>query len=308
MKAKPPRPRRKKIDTKRTPFIICFLAPACIFYGLFVIWPVLQAFFVSTFRWRGVSSERQFVGLDNFKTLFQDSSFWNALSHSIWILVVAGIVIMVIAMAMAHVLQRETRGIHMMRSVYLIPQVLSLVVVGIIWMFFYNPKFGIVKSSFEFIGWKEAASIPWLADQRFALPAITVVIIWQSLGFYIMLLSTGLKNIPKEVTESAMLDGAKNLTLLRRITLPLMRPILRISVIYLIIGCLNTFAIVFVMNDGQRIAKTDVMLTYLYDKAFRESNYGVATALAVFNFVLVMVLSMVVMRLFKKKPHEEAAL
>jgi ABC-type sugar transport system permease subunit len=105
-----------------------------------------------------------------------------------------------------------------------------------------------------------------------------------------------------------MLDGAKNLTLLRRITLPLMRPILRISVIYLIIGCLNTFAIVFVMNDGQRIAKTDVMLTYLYDKAFRESNYGVATALAVFNFVLVMVLSMVVMRLFKKKPHEEAAL
>jgi ABC-type sugar transport system permease subunit len=155
--------------------------------------------------------------------------------------------------------------------------------------------------------WQDAADIKWLIDQRFALPAVTLAIIWQSLGFYIMLLSTGLKNIPKEVTESAMLDGAKNLTLLRRITLPLMRPILRISVIYLIIGCLNTFAIVFIMNDGQRSDKNDVMLTFLYEKAFRESNYGVATALAVFNFVLVMVLSLVVMRIFKKSPHEEAA-
>lgn len=287
----------------RTRFIVGFLAPAIVIYGLFVVWPVAQAFVFSLFRWRGVSAHRTFVGFENFARLGADSMFWKALTHNLMLLGMVGTAVIVVSLAVAHALQAETRGIRLLRGIYLIPQAISMVVVAILWRFIYNPNFGVLNGALKAIGLGGLART-WLADPRYALPAVAVVIVWHALGFYVMLLAAGLRTIPKEVTESAMLDGARSLTMLRRITLPLLRPMVRIVLIYLVIGVLNVFAVVFLMNDGRPDEKTDVVLTYLYQQGFQYSDYGLATALAVVNFGLVMALSGMVLALFRRGPEE----
>src|SRR3954470_11606663 len=119
----------------RTAFIVSFLAPAVLFYGVFVLFPVVQAFFYSLFRWSGISADRQYVGLDNFKELAQDKVFWLALQHNLALVVGAGGAILLIAMAVAHAMQGETRAVKALRGIYLFPQIISLVVVAIMWEF-----------------------------------------------------------------------------------------------------------------------------------------------------------------------------
>ena len=293
----------------RTAFIVSFLAPAVFLYGLFVIWPVLQAIGFSFFRWSGISSKKTYVGFENFKSLFHDSIFWQSLVHNAWIFVFGGAGILIIALGVAHAMQGETRLNKALRSVYLFPNIMSLVVVAILWQFAYHPRIGLLTSALKFLGFNHASKAGGpiveqsiLGNGDKALPAIIVTFIWYAVGFYIMLLSAGIRQIPQEVTEASKLDGAEGFFRFRRITLPLLWSVGRISVIYLVINTLNVFALVYLMTQGGPDRKTEVMLTYLYEQAFVNSDYGLATALAIANFIIIMAVSGVVMGLTRKDP------
>ncbi len=293
----------------RTAFIISYLAPAVILYGVFVILPVLQAVGFSLFKWSGLSSKKTYVGFDNFKQLFHDNVFWEALLHNAWIFVFGGTAILVIAIAVAHGMQGESKLTKTLRGVYLFPNIMSLVVVAILWEFVYDPHIGLVTSLVKLFGGSakpnplapiQDTSI--LGNPTKALPAVIITFVWFAVGFYIMLFSAGIRQIPQEVAEASKLDGAEGIFRFRKITLPLLWSVGRISVIYIVINTLNVFALVYLMTQGGPDRKTEVMLTYLYEQAFVNSDYGAATALAIANFVIVMAVSGIVMGLTRKDP------
>ncbi len=286
----------------RALFIASFLAPAVALYGLFVVLPVIQAFQFSMYEWRGISDQKNFVGLQNFKDLFTDNVFWLSLEHNLLILVGAGALFLGVGMLVAHALQGEGRISKGMRSVYLFPQMISLVVVAVLWQFIYNPSFGLLTPVLKLVGLGKLASEGIAATASTALPAVAIAYVWYGVGFYIMVLSAGIRGIPSEVQEAATLDGAKGFQRFREITLPQLWAVMRVSVVYIVIHAVNIFALVFLMTQGGPDRKTEVMLTYLYERAFVDSKFGFATALAVANFIVVMALSGLVMRLYRKDP------
>jgi N-acetylglucosamine transport system permease protein len=287
-------------------FIAGFLLPATALYALFVVLPVVQAFVFSTYRWRGISENRTFVGLENFRQLFTDPIVWLALRHNLLLFVGTSIVILALALALAHAIGHSSGTARFLRAVYLFPQVISLVVVAVLWMFILNPSFGILNGALKAVG-LESWAIAWLGEKRTALAAVGVAHVWHALGFYIMLFSAALRTIPHEVMEAATLDGAAGVVRLRYVTLPMLWAVLRIALVYMAIGTMNIFALVFLMTQGGPDRATEVMLTYLYEQAFKHSEFGYATALAIVNFMVVMALSGAILALLRHNPQEGRA-
>lgn len=286
-------------------FIASFVAPAVALYGLFVIVPVMEAFAYSLFRWRGISAHKDFVGLENFHRLLEDPVFAQALMHNLVFLLVGGSVILVLGLAIAHAVHGSGGWARAMRSVYLFPQIISGVVVAVLWMFIYNPSFGVLNGLLKSLR-LERLAMDWLGTPDTALWAVIVTFVWHGVGFYIMLFSAGLRTIPLEVHEAAVLDGAEGLYRFRTVTLPMLWAVLRVATVYATIGAMNVFALVFLMTTGGPDRRTETMLTYLYEQAFKNSEFGYATALAVANFVLVMTLSGLVLGVLRRDPQEAA--
>jgi N-acetylglucosamine transport system permease protein len=289
---------------ERALFIASFLAPACLLYGVFVIWPVLEAFAFSLYRWRGISAEREFVGLGNFRRLFADPVFGITLLHNLQLFVGAGAAIVVLSLLIAHALQGKSRLVRGLRSLYLFPQVISLVVVAVLWTFIYNPNFGILNAALRAVGLTRLGTTAWLGAPSAALGAVAVAFVWHALGFYVMLFAAGIRQIPTDVQEAATLDGAAGLERLRLVTLPLLWSVLRVALVYLAINTLNVFALVYLMTQGGPDRHTEVMLTYLYELAFKDSDFGLGTALAVANFAVVMAVSGILFGLLRRDPQE----
>lgn len=284
-------------------FVATFLLPATALYALFVVVPVMQAFVFSLYRWRGLSVHRTFVGLENFRQLIADPVVWLALRHNLMLFLGTGVVILGLSLALAHVVSQDRSVVRLLRAIYLFPQVISLVVVAILWLFILNPSIGILNGTLRVLGLEQYA-IAWLGDKRTALAAIGVAHVWHALGFYIMLFSAALRTIPHEILEASVLDGASGLARLWHVTLPMLWAVLRIALVYLAIGTMNIFALVFLMTQGGPDRATEVMLTYLYEQAFKHSDFGYATALAVVNFAVVMSLSGAILALFRHNPQE----
>jgi N-acetylglucosamine transport system permease protein len=292
-------------NRERALFVTAFLLPATVLYGLFVVWPVAEAFGFSLYRWRGVSLDRTFVGLDNFRSLLTDPVFRMSLLHNLVLLAGAGAVIMMVSLLAAHVMHGVGGAGRLLRAVYLFPQIISMVVVAILWSFIYNPEFGLVNAALRSLHLPHLAHA-WLGEASTALPAVAVTYVWHGLGFYIMLFSAGLRTIPTEVHEAAELDGALGWTRFRRITFPMLWAVLRVALIYLTINALNVFVLVYLMTVGGPDRSTEVVLTYLYELGIKRNEYGMATALAVFNFGIVMLLSGALMLAFRRNPQEAA--
>lgn len=286
----------------RTRFIVSFLAPAVLLYSVFVVWPLASAFWLSLHQWRGVSKNTTFIGAQNYLELGQDSVFWQSLRNNGWLLLFVGAIVLVLGVSLAHAMNASGRIARFLRGVYLFPQVISLVVVAILWTFLLNPSFGIVDPLLRGVGF-DPPKEGWLGSPTMALPAVGAAFLWYVLGFYIMLFSAGLRNIPEEISEAASLDGAQGLRKFFSVTWPLLWSVKRVAVIYIVINVMNVFALVYLMTQGGPDRKTEVMLTYLYEQAFKNSKFGYAAALAVVSFVVAMLLSSLVMLWYRKNPE-----
>ncbi len=285
----------------QTGFVVGFLAPAVLIYGLFVVWPLIQAFAMSLYNWQGISMDRQFIGFKNFIDLKADSDFHHALINNLLLLFVGGGVSLGLALLIAHALQDSGKLSKTMRSFVLFPQMLSLVVVALLWKFIFNPRSGLVTSAMNALHLGPYAKT-WLADAHTALTAVGLSVGWWACGFYVMLFTAGIRAIPQEVGEAAELDGARGILRFRQITWPMLWSIKRIAIVHVTITVMNVFVLVYLMTrDGQ--TSTDMMLTLLYRNAFKFSKYGYATSVAVANFVVVMILSALILFAFRKNPE-----
>ena len=287
-------------------FIAVFLAPATLIYGLFVVYPLLQSFGISLFRWRGVSQRKTFIGAENFTKLATDDAFLKALHNKLVLLFVGGFATIALAVALAHGLQGAGKVARTLRGIILFPQIISLVVVAVLWMFLFNPGFGLLTSGLKAIGlggWVHT----WIGEPKTALGSVGVAFVWYAVGFYTMLFAAGLRALPAEVQEAAELDGAAGLRRFWYVTWPMLWSVKRVAITHFTIAVMNVFALVFLMTRGGPDRATETLLTYLYQSAFIHSEFGYATAIAVVNFVLVMVLAGGIMFWFRRDPQEARA-
>ncbi|MGE0000775.1 MAG: carbohydrate ABC transporter permease [Fimbriimonadaceae bacterium] len=284
------------------PFVIGFLAPAALLYLVFVVWPLLQSLYLSTYQWSGLSPVKKFVGADNFQRLWADPVFWTSVRNTLILIAVCGVVLIVGGVGLGHVVNEETRLARALRSIYLYPQAVSLVVVAIIWYFLLSPQIGLVNNLFRAVGlggWERA----WLGEPQTALAGVAAAFVWYALGFYSLLFASGLKSLPAEVNEAAELDGSVRLHRFWHVTWPMLWSIKRVAVVYVVVNVVNTFALVIVMTrGGDPDRATETMLTYLYEQGFEVSRFGYATSIAAANFLVVMAISLAVLYWFRRDP------
>ncbi len=286
----------------RTRFIIGFLSPALLIYGLLVGLPLVQSFYYSMFRWKGISTKMTFVGSKNLTQIAQSDVMHTAGINQILLLVCGGCMIIMLAVSVAHALQKPTAIGRTVQAIMLFPQVVSMVVIGIMWSFMWNTSYGLLT-----IGGKQLG-IPLprdgvLGTAGWANAAILVAFVWHALGFYVMLFGAGLKNIDGEVMEAAEIDGASGWTRFTKISWPLLWSVKRVAVIYIVANVMGTFVLVKMMTNSGPDNATQVLLTYMYERGYEQSQMGQASAIAVYSFILAMILGAVVWRVIGRNPE-----
>ncbi len=273
-------------------FVYAFVLPTFVFYSIFFLVPIVQSFYISFFRWSGLSSKKTFIGLANFVKLFQDDIVWSALGHNLFMLFTASIAIFILAMFFATVIARKgfkEAGIY--RVVFLFPNMLSIVVISIIWMFIYNPSFGIVNAMLTSLGLESLIKV-WLGDPATVLPALIFPVVWMQTGFYTILYLSGMQNIPNSLYEAADIEGASTFRQFFYITIPLLWEIIRSSLIFFVTHSFNiTFALVLVTTKGGPFRSSELLTTYLYEQAFEFSDFGYGTAIGILVFVVMLVIA-----------------
>ncbi len=273
--------------------IIVFLLPALALYALFVLYPIVQSVRYSFYDWNGFGPLTDFVGLDNFRTVFRDQRFRDALTHNGIIVVLSLAIQLPAALMLALLLNSKIKGRAVMRTVFFAPYVLSEVVTGVVWRQILRPN-GLLDQSMDGVGlggWTQG----WLSDPDVVLYVLFFVISWKYFGFHMILMLAGLQQIPGALMEAAAIDGASAWAKFRYVTLPLLMPTVRVSVFLSVIGALQIFDLVWVTTRGGPIGSSSTMATYLYDR-FRDSRFGLASAASIVIFCLCLVVALLYQR------------
>lgn len=286
--------------------IVPFLAPAIALYGLFVLWPYGQSFYIALTDWRGVSAQRRFVGLSNFGKLVQDPLFWTALKHNAAMLIVLPIVTLGLALLFAALFTQGGQaipGANFYRIVFFFPHLMAVAIIGVLWSFVFHPTLGLLNGFLRIVG-LSGLERTWLGDSSTALWAVAAVVIWQAVGFYMVLFIAGIQSIPITFYEAAVIDGANRWTMFWRITIPLLWDNLQIALIYIGIGALDMFTIVQVMTEGGPNHASDMVARYMYVTAFSYGQFGYATAMGVVLLFLTLALSLFIFRATRRERLE----
>ncbi|WP_238014499.1 sugar ABC transporter permease [Dactylosporangium sp. AC04546] len=295
-------------------FLVGALLPALVLHGVFVLSPYGQAFYLSLTNWTGVAGEADFVGADNFVRLGGDSLFLDAVRNNAVMLAVVPLVTIALGLFLASMLhlggkdgRRGIAGSGGYQIVYFFPQLLSLVMIAVLWQFVYNPNTGLLNGALRAVG-LDGLARSWLAEPSLALPAVMAVLVWSSVGFYMVLFSAAIDAIPKELYEAALLDGAGGWATFRRITLPLVRDTVQVAFVYLGIGALDGFAVAQIMTvgPGGPDGATEVIGLTLWRSAFTFGKFGYASAMGVALFFATLTVAVLVMRTGRKERIELA--
>ena len=285
----------------RSRFIFCCLAPAVILFVIFMIIPTIDVFKMSLYKWGGYIAEKTFVGFDNFKTLLQSDKFYQAFQNTVLLIVVVTIVTFSMAIIFAAILTREKiKGQTFFRVVFYIPNILSVVVISAIFSAIYDPNQGLLNS---FLNLFRGADNPilWLGSQKIVIYSIIIAMVWQAIGYYMVMYMASMANIPESLYESASLEGAGRLTQFFSITLPLIWTNIRTTLTFFVISTINmSFLMVKAMTNGGPDGASNVFLSYMYQEAYTNSSYGYGMAIGVavflFSFALAAILNAVTKR------------
>jgi ABC-type sugar transport system permease subunit len=277
-----------------------FVLPAFLLYLVFMIYPFFYSIYLSFTDWNGATQVKNFVGLQNYRELFSDELLWTALKHNLIWVVIGTIAPMVIGLLLAVLLWRQPRGFALFRTVFFMPQVLSPVVIAIVWGWIYNPIFGLLNQSLDRVG-LESVSRGWLGDPDFALYAVLVAAIWAETGFVFVVFLAGLQNVSKDLLEAATLDGANAWRRFKDVTIPQLSNVINVVTALLLIGGFSVFDIIFVMTAGGPANATEVIATYTYTEAFTQNRIGYSTTLSLIMTVISLVASVVFIRLRERR-------
>jgi N-acetylglucosamine transport system permease protein len=297
--------KKKTIQWNRIIFIASFIIPTFLFFCLFTVYPVVQALEKSFYKWSGMSNKMSFIGFDNFKDMFHDPIIWTSIGNDYFLVIGKVIGIMILATFFAVALTRfGIKSAGFFRAIFFIPNVISVVVIGVLWNFIYNTKIGFLNA-FLSLFTNKTIDINWLGFEKHTIWMLLPPTIWAGIGFYMILLIAAIVNIPASLYESANIDGASQWRQFRSITLPLIWEQIQVSILSIVITTLNgSFVIVTIMTVGGPDNTTQVMGSYLYQMAFRQYHFGYGAAIGVLILVLALLTTVVLQRIMKREVVE----
>ena len=289
-----------RFNKKRREYLENFLftIPAVILVCIVMYIPFVMSGYYSLTEWNGIAKEPLFIGLKNFSEIFSGkveflSSLWFTVRYTLLFVIMSN----VIALALAVALTKKFPLVNVYRSLFFIPYIMSMTIVGFIWKFIFTSGF---KSLFAMTGWS-FWNFSWLGDPKLAFFSVPLVGVWQSLGFYIVLYIAGLQAVPREVLEAATVDGASGSQSFFKVTLPLLGPSMTTCIFMSLTNGLKVFDIILALTKGGPGTSTYSATLQIYNDAFTKNMYGLGSAEAMLYFFAVLVITQVVLRLMSKK-------
>ncbi len=275
-----------------------FYVPAVVLMLVFIAYPLCNAVYLSFFKWNGYSANKDFIGLQNYISMFTDKVFRSSLRNTLIYGFVCTFLQQIIGLAMAVFLNTKFKGRGIVRTVIYMPAMVSSLVMGYIMYFFFQTKGGVMNDILNAIA---GTSVDWLGNGNIAIAVIVFINTWQFVGVSMVIYLAGIQGVSQSYIEAATVDGANAWQRFRFITLPLLQPALASSVIYNLIGGLKLYDVIIALTDGGPAKKTHSLATYIANRYFDAERAGYAAAIGVFSFVMIMVISMIVNAYFRKK-------
>lgn len=277
-------------DQPSAAWLAVFLAPNLILFTVFIIVPMAIALGLSFFQWDLMSAPR-FVGLKNFLAIPGDARAVRSILSTAYLIVIGVIPTVIVSFLLAVLINTKFPGIRVIRTIYLLPLVISFVASAVLWRFIFDPQFGPINT---ILGWFGISGPGWLQSTAWSMPAVAIVVVWLRFPLGMLLYLAALQSINPALLEAAQIDGANAWQRLRHIIWPSVRPVTFLVAIVTLRGILfDSFDVIQVMTGGGPIGSTDILIKYIFDAAFSELKMGYASALATALFVMVAVLALV---------------
>jgi raffinose/stachyose/melibiose transport system permease protein len=283
--------------------IFLFLTPAFVIFFLFIIYPIIRAIYFSMFNWNGLGPATIFVGLDNFKQILTDQVFMKSIGNCLLIVILSLAIQLPLALMLAIMVGRDLPGRAFFRAIFFMPYVLSEVITAIIWMSLFSPdpERGFINALIVLIPGVHAQN--FLGDVNQVMACIFVVLSWKYFGLHMLLYMAGLQNIPKEIEEAAMIDGANRWQTIRNVTIPLLGSVIRTTILLSVLGSLTQFNLIWIMTRGGPVNSSEVMSTYMYRYAFIRFQLGYGSAVALVMLAICLVFSVTYLRLARQPDY-----
>ena len=290
---------RNSKEKKR--FIVFGLLPSLILYSIFMVYPTINVFYESLFKTGGLSGNKTFVGLANFKLLFSDSNFIRSFQNTIFLIVIVTIVTMFLAIIFASILSREKiAGQNFFRIIFYIPNILSIAVIASIFAAIYGMDQGLINGFMRLFN-SNHTNIPFLGDRMYVVYSIGFAMIWQAIGYYMVMYMSTMSQIPEHLYEAANLDEAGKIRQFFDITLPLTWQTIRTTLTFYVISNINiAFQIIKALTGGGPDGASLTLLNYQYEQAYTNSSFGYGLAIGVVVFLFSFILSAIIHRLTKR--------
>jgi multiple sugar transport system permease protein len=266
---------------------LLFSAPFLAVYGLFLVLPIFYGIYLSFFDWN-ILSGKSFIGLENYIEAFKDEKFLSSLWHTCLFVLLSTPTTIIAGFLMALAVMRPGRLARTAETVFFMPYIFSITVVGTLWAWIFQKDFGILNQLIVALG---GQAVGWLTDANVAMSSITGATVWWTAGFNMILFSAGMKQISDEVYESARLDGAGSFTILTKITIPLLRDTTVLVLILQVIASFKVFGQSYVMTGGGPYGSTRVLVQYIYETGFSYFRMGYASAMSILLFVIILIVS-----------------
>ncbi len=296
-----PAKRGMSLATREALWAFAFLAIPLAFFLFIRIWPAFQALWLSLFDWHADPSKRPFVGLEHYHQMLDDRLLLKALQNTLAYTLLGVPLQLLLGLCIALMLNAVTRFRDVFRAIYFAPYVTPAAAIAWVFSWMLSPNFGIVNEILSVFG---IPAQPFLTKPSQALATVTMIVVWQNLGFQVVLFLAGLQNIPRDYYEAARIDGASNWQLFRHITFPLLNPVMVFSAVIGTIGFLQLFTQVVNLNftdQGGPLGSTLTLALYIYQQAFARFDLGYAAAITVLLFVIILFITLVQLRLLSRR-------
>ena len=286
-------------------FIFACLAPAVILLTIFMFIPTFNVFRMSLYQMGGITNRQEFVGFSNFVDLFQDRNFLQAMQNTIVVIVMVMLFTITLAVLFAALLQRgDFKGKNFFRIIFYIPNILSIVVIAGIFGAIYNPSSGLLNSFLRAIH-LDGLAHQWMAEPKIVLYAVIFALVWQAIGYYMVMYMSSMSAVPPDYYEAASLDGATEWQMFWQITFPLIWNNIRTTLTFYIISTINlSFLFVQIMSNGGPNGNTEVVLNYMYKQAYSNGAYGYGMAIGVVVFIFSFTLAGIVNKITEREVYD----
>lgn len=288
----------------RKKLIIPFLLPSVLMISLFFIYPAVQTVIISFQDWHGTFRTFGWNGLANYQKLFTDPNFRSSVTHTFNYFLISSVLLFPLALFLGVALQRIKKGKSLIQFCIFMPVTLSVTVAAVLWKWYiYDPNMGIVNSFLRGIG-LDALSNAWLGNSKTAMVCLIITSCWHGVATWVIMIISGLDRIPPELLEAARLDGAGEVKIFVRITLPLLWEVLSSLIVLCFINSMQQFPVVYAMTQGGPYGSTEVMGTYLYKMAFEGRMFSYGSAMAIVMAIIILVFSTLGNKFLKTEPIE----